>query len=77
MAHYIELKVLLPFMLPILLKGSLKEAFINNVIPLIYLSTDLQLVVIFTKTLTWQCHQILCSKLMLIDLLDCTYQINK
>ena len=48
-----KLKILLPFMLPILLRGILKEAFTRDVIPLPYLTANHQIVDVFTKALMY------------------------
>ena len=46
----------------------IREAFTQGVITLPHLTTDLQIVNVFTKALTRQRHKFLGSKLMLIDL---------
>ena len=46
----------------------IREALTTNFISLLYISIDLQVVDIFTKAMTRECHQFLVGKLLLVDL---------
>jgi hypothetical protein len=46
---------------------SIREALDTRVIFLPHVSTDLQIVDVFTKAMTRQCHQFFMGKLMLLD----------